>query len=73
MVVLLLRPCWRKALSNADALTALPDPQSKSVAVPAADKEEVTKSLDAEIEAERKMAAMVCSIKNKDDCVMCGS
>jgi hypothetical protein len=33
----------------------------------------VTKSLDADMEAERQLAAMVCSIKNKDECIACGS
>ena len=30
-------------------------------------------AMDAELDNERRMAAMVCSIENKDDCVMCGS
>ena len=33
----------------------------------------VAKSLDADMEAERQLAAMVCSINNKDDCIACGS
>ena len=28
---------------------------------------------DPDMEAERKMAALVCSLENKDDCLMCGS
>ena len=47
-----------------------------SQASPAAatgDRADAARALDAEMEAERRMAAMVCSIKNKDDCVMCGS
>jgi len=33
----------------------------------------VAKSLDADMEAERQLAAMVCSINNKDDCLACGA
>lgn len=28
---------------------------------------------DPDMEAERKMAALVCSLENKDECLMCGS
>lgn len=28
---------------------------------------------DPDMEAERKLAAMVCSLENKDECLMCGS
>ena len=28
---------------------------------------------DPDMEAERKMAALVCSLENKDACLMCGS
>lgn len=31
------------------------------------------RSVDADMEEERKLAAMVCSLKNKDECLMCGS
>lgn len=45
----------------------------KSAAIPTAAADSVTKSLDADMEAERKLAAMVCSIKNKDECLACGA
>ncbi len=28
---------------------------------------------DADFAREQKMAAMVCSLQNKDECLMCGS
>ena len=31
------------------------------------------KAKDLTEEAERKLAAMVCSLQNKDECLMCGS
>ena len=31
------------------------------------------KVLDLTDEAERKLAAMVCSLENKEECMMCGS
>ena len=45
----------------------------KSAGIPAAAADSVTKSLDADMEAERQLAAMVCSINNKDDCLACGA
>jgi hypothetical protein len=30
-------------------------------------------AIDAAMEEERKLAAMVCSLENKDECLMCGS
>lgn len=33
----------------------------------------VARSLDADMEEERRMAALVCSLENKDACLMCGS
>ena len=45
----------------------------KSAAVSTAAADSVTKSLDADMEAERQLAAMVCSINNKDDCLACGA
>jgi hypothetical protein len=30
-------------------------------------------ALDAQLERERQLAAMVCSLENKDACLMCGS
>lgn len=33
----------------------------------------VARSLDADMEEERRLAAMVCSLENKDGCLMCGS
>ena len=29
--------------------------------------------LDQDVERERQLAAMVCSLENKDECLMCGS
>ncbi|KAK9809056.1 hypothetical protein WJX72_008605 [[Myrmecia] bisecta] len=31
------------------------------------------KAVDADMERERKLAALVCSLENKDECLMCGS
>ncbi|KAK9808676.1 hypothetical protein WJX72_001770 [[Myrmecia] bisecta] len=31
------------------------------------------KAVDADLERERKLAALVCSLENKDECLMCGS
>ena len=33
----------------------------------------VARSLGADMEEERRLAAMVCSLENKDSCLMCGS
>ena len=30
-------------------------------------------SVDEDMEREAKLAAMVCSLENKDECLMCGS
>lgn len=37
----------------------------------AAKPKKVVADLDEELERERQMAAMVCSLENKDACVMC--
>ncbi len=31
------------------------------------------KPIDLDMESERRLAAMVCSLENKDECLMCGS
>lgn len=45
--------------------TAVPEPLAKvkKAALP----------VDADMEAERRLAAMVCSLENKDECLACGS
>jgi len=47
--------------------------QVSPVAANGGDRAAAAAAMDDEMENERRMAAMVCSIKNKDDCVMCGS
>ncbi len=45
-----------------------------NVAVPTAvDRAAAAAKMDADMEKERQMAAMVCSLANKDECLMCGS
>lgn len=58
----------RKASQKA----ALADKENVAANVPAAAAATAVK-LDADMEKERQMAAMVCSLANKDDCLMCGS
>ena len=31
------------------------------------------KAIDLDMENERRLAAIVCSLENKDECLMCGS
>ena len=33
----------------------------------------VPRSLQADMDEERQLAAMVCSLENKDECLMCGA
>ena len=47
--------------------------QVSPAAAGGSDRGSAAAQMDAEMENERRMAAMVCSIKNKDDCVSCGS
>ena len=57
---------------KASAKAALSDKENVAANVPVAAAATVVK-LDADMEKERQMAAMVCSLANKDDCLMCGS
>ena len=52
------------------------DPNAQVIATDTASaKAAVAKAVVAapDMEAERKMAALVCSLENKDECLMCGS
>ena len=62
-------PCSPERLDVSKLLCVLQKSAAASVEAVAA----VTKSLDADMEAERQLAAMVCSIQNKDECIACGS
>ena len=55
----------RRASQENNGATAAPEPMAKTrkAAVP----------VDADMEAERRLAAMVCSLENKDECLACGS
>lgn len=64
------------------ALLALQEQQSTNAQMPdvvavdsATAKAAVAKAVvaDPDMEAERKLAQLVCSLENKDDCLMCGS
>lgn len=57
---------------RASQTAALADKENVAANVPAAAAATAVK-LDADMEKERQMAAMVCSLANKDDCLMCGS
>lgn len=47
--------------------------ENKPALITPASKAAISKSLCVEIENERRLAAMVCSLENKDECLMCGS
>ena len=56
----------RRALQENNGATAVPEPMAKvgkKAAVP----------VDADMEVEQRLAAMVCSLENKDECLACGS
>ncbi|DBA70905.1 hypothetical protein WJX79_003848 [Trebouxia sp. C0005] len=68
-----------KGLAATAATEPLKEQQSPNTQIIATDsasaKAAVAKAVvaDPDMEAERKMAALVCSLENKDDCLMCGS
>ncbi len=61
--ILRLQLIYQWLLSQANGRAALAGGNGVSVAW----------SLDADMEEERRLAAMVCSLENKDGCLMCGS
>lgn len=64
---------FRREYQNAVPYAVLVLLQVSPAAANGGDRAAAAAAMDDEMENERRMAAMVCSIKNKDDCVMCGS